>query len=486
MNPPFRAERALAIVERKRKNDASAQKDLGLRAKDRGRMKKKVESQSQPIELFLHVAELLGCTADRDIAELAGVSVENVGNWRSGAVKEFKPGKLKAIKDALSTRVLELKAKAGAVDASHAQGLVPVEIELGSGPADLQKQFRDRVSWDYIGHRFLYFDPMGALAWENLVRGGYEQDQWVRGSESSALTWSDATKDGEGRSKGPIAEALGACRRGPPVALDFLSLGPGDGEKELAILRVLLDLLKRSASERPIELTYVPIDVSIPLLLTGSHAARKLFAQQGAGDVLSLCADFEEGRLGFVDRLPTARRPDSMPGLRLIAMLGNVFGNLRDEEAFIRNKLYAIARPKDLVWLEVGIRPEQKEQDPLYRLTQPEREETSAEANRRLLLEGPYRRWESASGRAPSVLGMRIWVREDDDSCRVPGSINFCHDLVIKDERDRVCTMLYSRRYQIEGLVQTLERLEFAVLGTIRVSDSKKRPRVLHLLLERK
>ena len=65
------------------------------------------------------------------------------------------------------------------------------------------------------------------------------------------------------------------------------------------------------------------------------------------------------------------------------------FGNLRDEELFVRQKLWHIARPGDLVWLEVGLRLEPIENDPLYRLTQPDREESSAEANRRLLRDEP-------------------------------------------------------------------------------------------------
>jgi hypothetical protein len=80
---------------------------------------------------------------------------------------------------------------------------------------------------------------------------------------------------------------------------------------------------------------------------------------------------------------------------------------------------------------------------------------------------------------------MRIWMREDDDSARVPGSINFCHDLVLQEER-RACTMLYSRRYKLESLTSWLETLEFSVLRIKKVEDSQKRARVGHVLLVRK
>ena len=109
---------------------------------------------------------------------------------------------------------------------------------------------------------------------------------------------------------------------------------------------------------------------------------------------------------------------------------------------------------------------------------------TAAEANRRLLLEGPYRRWEVATGRSPGDLDMRIWVREDDDASRVPGSVNFCHDLLLRDER-RVCTMLYSRRYALPALCSWLGHQGFSVLRDHVVEDSRGRGRVAHLLLER-
>jgi hypothetical protein len=153
---------------------------------------------------------------------------------------------------------------------------------------------------------------------------------------------------------------------------------------------------------------------------------------------------------------------------------------------FVRQKLSRIVRPGDMLWIEVGLRPDSIEADPLYGLTiKSDREETAAEASRRLLLEGPYRRWAAATGRGSPNLDSRVWVREDDDSARIPGSCNFCHDLIIKDER-RVVTMLYSRRYKVDGLAAWWEGQGYAVEGIHRVKDSKGRVRVAHLLLRRR
>jgi uncharacterized SAM-dependent methyltransferase len=170
-------------------------------------------------------------------------------------------------------------------------------------------------------------------------------------------------------------------------------------------------------------------------------------------------------------------------GLRLVLILGNVLGNLRDEETFVREKLSKLARPSDLVWVEVGLRPDDSSNDPLLATIASEGPETAAQANRRLLLEGPYRRWATASGRSPRVK-TRLWVREDDETTRIPGSLNVCHDLVLEEE-NRVCTMLYSRRYQLEELTAWFEKRGYEVLGIRRTKDSKGAQRVAHLLLRR-
>src|SRR5262245_62012669 len=119
-------------------------------------MKKKAESPSQLMELFLAVADQLGARTDREIADLAGVSVENVANWKNGLVQEFKPQKLKGIKESIAARISALREATKQSEADLALGLSAIEIELGSSPADLQRQFRDRVAYDYLGHRFLY------------------------------------------------------------------------------------------------------------------------------------------------------------------------------------------------------------------------------------------------------------------------------------------------------------------------------------------
>lgn len=449
-------------------------------------MAKKAQGPSQLMDLFISVAEELGFTSDKDLAALADIGVENVANWRSGAVKEMKSQKFQAAKRNLTAYLQSLRAQAGL---ERASGLDPLEIEAGSSPADLQRQFRHRVVYDYLGHRFLYFEPQGALAWETLIKQGYEQDCWLDGVQHCAKTWLEPKRDSEGQLRGPIARALRPGRRDRARGLDVISLGPGEGGKEVRLLRELEALEESDQRWRFQWLGFAPVDVSIALLLTAADAARKVFGEHRdrgpRRSVLPFCADFEEGQLAFQQRLRTSK-PGGADGLRLIVILGNVMGNLRDEERFVRLKLRKLARPGDLVWIEVGLRPDALENDPLFKLTRADVAETAGEANRRLLLEGPYRRWAAAIGRPTPNLSMRVWVREDDESARVPGSCNFCHDLIIRDEGSRVCTMLYSRRYKLDDLCAWFESLEFDVQGIHRVRDSKGRERVGHLLLRRR
>ena len=146
------------------------------------------------MELFLAVADELGFQSDHDIAALADVGPESVGNWRTGAVKEFKKQKFQAALATLRVQLQALSAQAG-LGLDPDLGLSPLEIEDGSSPSDLHRQFRDQVGYDYLGHRFLYFEPQGALAWERLIKVGYEQDSWLSGVEECCERFLSTTRD---------------------------------------------------------------------------------------------------------------------------------------------------------------------------------------------------------------------------------------------------------------------------------------------------
>ncbi len=440
------------------------------------------KKDAQVFQLLFTIADGLGLTGDRDLAQLFGVSPETIQNWRTGAVGELKPQKLAQVQAAFAARLALLSERAGSAALDLESGMTHLDIAPEANPSELQRQLRDRMHYDYLGHRFLYFEPQGALAWENLIRGGYEQATWLSGVRETAREWLATGRTKDGAPKGPIAAAMGIDRRTRTRGLDVVSLGPGEGGKEVEILGALE---AAEADDPPPWRSLTLVDVSISLLLRAALAARRAVAALPfeRSQVSAVCADFEEGPLDFARRLPSERHdPDA--GLRLILVLGNVFGNVRHEDAFVRQKLSFLTRPGDLLWLEVGLRAERADLDPVYRLTQPSETETAAEANRRLLLEGPYRRWEAALGRRPADLQLRVWLREDDDSTTIPGSYNFCHDLVLANER-RAITMLYSRRYDLAGLTRWLEPRGWAVERVERIADARHVDRVAHVLLRR-
>lgn len=446
--------------------------------------KRESGQQSQVVSLLLAVAEALNIRSDKEIARLADVVPVNVANWRGGTVASFKTQTLATIKRNLAIQIEGLRTRADLAHEADQAKLHPLMIEEGAGPDELLRQFRDRVGFDYLGHRFLYYEPQGALAWLNLINSGYDQSAWLRGTRQAAEAWVDTSPDPHGRPKGPIAAVARMGRKTHARGFDVVALGVGDGAKEAAVLQSLL-----AGKPECDWVTFLPVDVSIPLLLRAASAGRQVLADaelncgSGGSLVLPTCADFEEGPLAFLSRLRTSTTAGA-DGLRLILLLGNVFGNLRDEDRFVRERLWRLARPGDLVWVEVATRLDPISADPLFKMTDDATAETSAEASRRLLLQGPYRRWQAAMGRSQGPLDMRVWVREDDDAAQVPGSFNFCHDLVIPETK-RVCTMLYSRRYEVESLVGWFEERDFSVERIHTVRDSKRRPRVAHLLLRR-
>ena len=79
----------------------------------RAPMARKSQPPSQLIELLLGIADDVGLSADKDLAQAAGVSPETVVNWRTGSVQELKPQKLDAVRRALSARIGVLQEQAG-------------------------------------------------------------------------------------------------------------------------------------------------------------------------------------------------------------------------------------------------------------------------------------------------------------------------------------------------------------------------------------
>ena len=426
--------------------------------------------QSQVIDLMLHLLGVLRITDEQEVADLVGVTREQVKNWKKGLGENLKLVTLDGVKRALAAHLSSILAQTHSVDPNSTS--VRLEVEEGAGPSELLRQFGDKYHHDsYLGHRFLYYDPHCALAWENLIKRGYGQEEWLHGVERCAEKWLGSLREGQG--------------------VEVVSLGPGEGEKESRILRKVVQ--REQQLHRPFAwLTYMPVDLSMPLLLKAAKRALSepnLWVARGAGlrQMIPVCADFEYGRLDFVSRLAGDQRAD---GRRIVLVLGNILGNVRDEESFIRRTLHRLTRPGDLIWIEVARKLDPIEADPVYPMTVSKSERTAEESTRATLLEMPYRVWEVSQGRLPRDVTLRVTLQRyegGDDSCKVPGSVNFCHDLVIQEEKmqQRIRTMLFTRRYSDDALTALFEKLDLVPEDIVHVKDSKGRPLIAHHLLRR-
>lgn len=450
------------------------------------------KKRGQVIDLFLHIAEQLGCTSDEAIAGLADVSPENIRNWKAGKIETLKDGTLATIKERIAARMSWIRESTLQFDMPTRAHISQVEIEDGWGPADVQQRFRKRLeTGNYTGHQFLYFDPEGALAWESHVAEDYDQSTWIECIKKCARTWIAPGKDAR-NSRAYIYDKLFRSRKRTGrkgSGIDVISLGPGDGAKEYEVLR---ELKSWQNEDEHLQLTYVPVDISIPLLLKAQRKALPLLAQatgeRGARHhrLRAFCADFEDGDLRFLNRLPSAENKDVA---RLITMFGS-FQNLFDEEAFVRDKLSTIARRGDLVWLEVTHRITPIEKDRYYALTKQERPQL--DNTLRLLLEGPYGRLEAAKGRTANAVDIRVSLRDyfedgpEHAQNRIPGSYNFFFDLVVNNGA-RSYTMVNIRRYELRSLQAWFGKMGYSTLDAITVPEDRgeDRRRNVHLLLEK-
>lgn len=429
-------------------------------------------ANNQVFELIFGLLELHGFHTHEAQASIIGVTPTTITNWKTGKVRALNRGKL----DEVIRRVHFLSKRRG-VDLVGEPSLCPIVIEEGAGPADIERQLRDKWDSVYLGHKFLYYHPAGAMAWKKLLDTGYGSAQLAKGfANAFGLALRDSTPG-----KSNLASML-RWSEGKSCGVDLISLGPGDGAKEAIAIESLID--RAGPKHRLIDwLTFTPVDVSIPLLRMASERARNLIRDRLNKEswphflVRPSCSDFEDGGIGFAGHLS-----DNPSDRRLALFLGGTFGNLKSETRFVEYSLGRMLRPGDLVWLEVGVRQDRIEDDGLYALSKGQLGDTQ-ETVRRSLVEGPHRRFRASVG-SPLDTRMRIIPREGGATCEVPGSYNFVHDVDINPSGQR-CSVLYSRRYDIDALRRWFLELGYETRFEHRVKDSRGRDRTAHLLLFR-
>lgn len=429
---------------------------------------------SQVFDLIFGLLELHGFHTNEAQASIFGVTPTTIQNWKTGKVKALNSGKLEEV----IARIYFLSKRRG-VDLVGEPSLCPIVIEEGAGPEDLERELREKWDSVYLGHKFLYYHPAGAMAWTQLLATGYGNTLLSKGF----VTALSLALDGSPRTGGPAK--LGAALRwseGKSCGIDLISLGPGDGAKEARAIELLIG--HSGPGHRMIDwLTYTPVDVSIPLLRLASEKARNLIREKVETErwphflVRPSCSDFEDGNIGFTGHLSEADEDR-----RLVLFLGGTFGNLKSETAFVERTLSQVLRPGDLLWLEVGVRQPRIEDDALYALANGGEGDTQ-ETVRRALVEGPHRRFRASVG-SPLESNMRIIPRDGGVTCEVPRSHNFVHDVDINPSGQR-CSVLYSRRYDVAALQQWLAGFGYEILFEYAVKDSRERDRTVHLLLRR-
>lgn len=263
-----------------------------------------------------------------------------------------------------------------------------------------------------------YQVPGGAESWLNLTNAaGYAS----RG-DSHSLFAEHAPNIG--------AEiALAADLDGGEHTVAFVSLGPGDAEKDQRLLAALI------AEERWVPgSAYVAVDASAQFALQAAERMALDRDMQVGINIIGVVGEFSDAlaRLGGLDDR----------GVTVWALLGNTMSNFRHELSFLE-LLGKSARPNDVFCLEVT-------------LSAPSSDEVASlgelDANRRFNL-GPL----AYVGAACDSSKMKYAVVEDTSD--VPGTVTIAgryHGLTVHGRDFGVPYITLTRRYRLAPLVEFL------------------------------
>lgn len=127
---------------------------------------------------------------------------------------------------------------------------------------------------------------------------------------------------------------------------DFISLGPGDGRKDLVLLRALVRTLR--GKNLRTDLFYYPIDVSHPMLET---AVRNITRDKWLSQYLRIKAVIGD----FANLIAYQPVFDFRPSSNLFSFLGNTLGNVEQEIELLR-RIRAAMDPGDKLLLEVRLK----------------------------------------------------------------------------------------------------------------------------------
>lgn len=171
-----------------------------------------------------------------------------------------------------------------------------------------------------IPGKYLYDSEVGADHWISLCKDptyGFFQDG-LRFWGNEAPNFVQAIKD----------------QTGPEF--DFISLGPGDGQKDLELIRAWED--------DELDVIYYPYDVSLRMIIETVRQIRKSAVPIKLRAVLAEFDNLQQMKAVF----------DARDAPNVISLLGNSLGNVQDELTFLKN-LSSIMNIGDLLLLEVRL-----------------------------------------------------------------------------------------------------------------------------------
>lgn len=195
--------------------------------------------------------------------------------------------------------------------------------------------------------------------WDEIKKGALISPEHSYSLESGAAHWLRLCSDPAYQ---PYADSMMFLRQhgeelieaigdetfcAPP---DIVSLGPGDGRKEGVLLRQIAMRLRRGRVDDT--LYYYPIDVSHLLLAEG---IRNVLAAKTLGGYQAIFIKATWGNFDAINEFRPVYNYRSEPNVFLF--LGNTFGNLPSERAFLRS-MSAAMNPGDSLVLEVRAKTE--------------------------------------------------------------------------------------------------------------------------------
>lgn len=258
-----------------------------------------------------------------EVADRAGLSEVLIRSIEVGR-RRATP---KTMKRLLAVRELRLEA----------EHVIPA-AQTAAGPP------RQAMNWFVPPH----FDGIAMLEdlKRRLLHGGGIEQTYCYLDHQSAADWCEHANDARYvatyRAAMPledVAARIVEFEGNRPI--DLIALGPGDGNCETRLVQALVD----SLPEERRDLRYYLLDISLPLL-SKSHRTAKDKLDSVRGVVVMAM----QGNFHF---LPYFEQIFYSPGRRrrLFTMLGFTFGNLDNEEWFLRESLRA-ATAGDLVLID--------------------------------------------------------------------------------------------------------------------------------------